>query len=99
MVLTPEGKVARYLYGVNFKNRDVRLALTEAAEGRGSFNLNKFLLICFHYDPHAKGYVLFAENLMRIGGALCALILGFVIWRLFRYERIRNHQHHLVPAK
>lgn len=102
MVLTPEGKVARYLYGVNFKNRDLRLALTEAAEGRGSFNLNKFLLICFHYDPHAKGYVLFATNIMRIGGALCALILGFVIFRLFRSERLRNDggDHHLlVPAK
>ena len=100
MVSTPEGKVARYLYGVNFKNRDVRLALTEAADGKGSFSLNKFLLICFHYDPHAKGYVLFAANFMRIGGALCALILGFVIFRFFRYERLRNADHHLlVPAK
>jgi len=97
MVLTPEGKIARYLYGVNFKNRDVRLALTEAAEGRGSFNLNKFLLICFHYDPHAKGYVLFAENFMRIGGGLCALIFGFVLWRLFRNEHLRNHS--MVPVK
>ena len=100
MILTPEGKVARYLYGVNFKNRDLRLALTEAAEGRGSFNLNKFLLICFHYDPHAKGYVLFAANIMRIGGALCALILGFFIFRLFRSERLRTVDPHiLVPAK
>jgi protein SCO1/2 len=98
MVLAPEGKVARYLYGVKFKTRDLRLALTEAAEGRGSFNLNRFLLICFHYDPHAKGYVLFATNIMRIGGGLCALILGLVIWRLFRSERYRNHPI-LVPAK
>lgn len=87
MILTPEGKVSRYLYGIKFNPRDVRLALTEAAEGRGSFSVEKLLLFCYHYDPNARGYVLFAANFMRVGGGLCALILGFVIWRFFKWER------------
>lgn len=86
MILTPEGKVARYLYGIKFKPSDLRLALTEAAEGRGSFSIEKLLLFCYHYDANAHGYVLFATNFMRIGGGICALILGLAIWRLFKSE-------------
>ena len=55
MVLTPDGRVSRYLYGVRFKDRDMRLALTEASEGKlGTFG-DKMMLFCFHYDPEAKG--------------------------------------------
>lgn len=87
MVLTPEGKVARYLYGIKFKSRDLRLAITEASEGRGAFSAEKILLFCFHYDPQARSYTLFATNIMRAGGALSALVLGLVLTRLWRKER------------
>jgi protein SCO1/2 len=90
MVLTPEGKLARYLYGVKFKARDVRLALTEAAEGKGRFSLDKLLLFCYHYDPQAKSYTLFATNIMRGGGLLTVLILGTAVLRMFRKERERS---------
>ena len=90
MVLTPEGKVARYLYGIKFKSRDLRLAITEAAAGRGSFSVDKILLFCFHYDPQTKSYVLFATNFMRAGGALSALLLGVALTRLWRKERIQG---------
>lgn len=86
-VLTPDGRVARYLYGIQFRVRDVRLALTEAAEGKGKFTVDQLLLFCFHYDPLARSYVPFAANVMRGGGALVVLILGFVLWRLWRKER------------
>jgi len=88
MILTPEGKMARYLYGVDFKPRDVRLALAEASQGRSSMALEKLLLFCYHYDPQANRYVLFAENVMRAGGILTILIVGFTLWRLFRNERL-----------
>ncbi len=48
---------------------------------------DKLLLFCFHYDPEAKGYVPFARNIMKTGGALSAVMLGFVISFLFRRER------------
>ena len=66
-VLTPEGKIARYLYGIHFKPFDMRLALTEAAKEKfGVSPSNGFLLYCFHYDPAAKAYVPFAQNIMRL---------------------------------
>jgi protein SCO1/2 len=87
MVLTPEGKISRYLYGVRPKARDVRLALAEASEGRLGTMGDKFLLFCFHYDPVARSYVPFARNLMKLGGAATVLIFGFVLSILWRRER------------
>lgn len=89
MVLTPDGKISRYLYGIRFRSRDVRFALAEASEGRMTLTVEKLLLYCYHYDPQANRYVLFAENFMRLGGALTVLILGFFIWRMFKGERLR----------
>jgi protein SCO1/2 len=86
MILTPEGKVARYLYGVQFKPLDLRLALAEAARSKTRFSVDRLLLYCFHYDPQARSYVLFATNFMRAGAALSVLALGAVLYRLWRRE-------------
>jgi protein SCO1/2 len=88
MILTPEGKVSRYLYGIRYNPRDVRLALVEAARERFALTLDRVLLYCFHYDPEARSYVLFATNLMRAGGAAVVLVLGGVMFRLWRRERL-----------
>jgi protein SCO1/2 len=85
-VLTPEGRISRYLYGIKFDPRDIRLALTEASESKWGLSVDRVLLYCFHYDPQAHGYVLFASNLMRAGGALTVLILALVLFRLWRRE-------------
>ncbi len=89
VVLTPEGKVSRYLYGIEFKPQDVRLALAEAAAGRAGIS-ERILLYCVHYDPQAGGYVLFAANLMRAAGALTVVVLALVLWGLWRKERRRR---------
>jgi protein SCO1/2 len=87
MILTPKGMVARYLYGVRYRARDVRFALAEASENRTTMAIEKVLLLCYQYDPKANAYVLFAANFMRVGGALTALgIAGFIL-KLFRDER------------
>jgi len=86
-ILSPEGRVCRYLYGVQFKPLDIRLGLTEAARERFGVS-DRILLYCYHYDPVAKGYVPFAENLMRAGGVLTVLILALVLYSLWRRERI-----------
>jgi protein SCO1/2 len=90
MILTPTGKISRYLYGIRYPSRDVRFALAEAGEGRLTMAVEKLLLFCYHYDPQANRYVLFALNVMRGGGILTVLIISFTLWRLFRADRIRT---------
>lgn len=103
MFLTPDGRVSRYLYGIKFNSRDMRLALTEAGEGKLGSTVDKLLLYCFHYDPSTRSYGLFAMNLMRSGGALTVLIFGIVLFRLLRRERRRSsglkHSDSLVTVK
>lgn len=90
MVLTPDGRVSRYLYGLNYRDRDMRLALTEASEGKLGTMGDKLLLYCFHYDPAAKSYVPFARNIMKLGGALTVLIIGTFLSVMWRRERRKN---------
>jgi protein SCO1/2 len=97
-VITPEGKVSRYLYGINFKPFDIRLSLVEAAREKFGLSAEKFLLYCFHYDPVAKSYTLFARNVMRIGGALSLLVLGLALFFLWRRERLPS-TYPMVNAK
>jgi protein SCO1/2 len=87
MMLTPEGKLSRYLYGIKFNPRDIRFALTEASESKFGLSVDRVLLYCFHYDPQARGYVLFASRLMRAGGALTVLVLALVLFHFWRRER------------
>ena len=89
MVLTPDGKVARYLYGTRFRSFDMRMALAEAAEGRGRFSVEKILLLCYHYDPDSHSYAIAATNVMRGGALLTVLILGIVLRRFWKWEKRR----------
>ncbi len=86
VVLTPGGKVSRYLYGVEQDPADLKLALLEAAGGRigKSQTLNRILLYCFHYDPVGRKYALYARNIMKAGGVLTLVLLGsllIVLWK------------------
>jgi len=77
-VLSPKGKIVRYLYGTTFLPLDLKLALTEASQGRVGPTINKILLFCFNYDPDGRKYVL---NTTRIAGtAVLLMALGFVIY-------------------
>ena len=97
MFLTPDGRVSRYLYGIRYLPRDVRLALTEASEGKLGTAADKLLMFCFHYDPSTQSYVPFARNLMKLGGGLMILIVSFALWILWRGERPNSRQ--LVTAE
>jgi protein SCO1/2 len=90
MFLTPDGRVSRYLYGIKFAQRNIRLALTEAGEGKTGTTIDKFLMFCYQYDAHAKGYVPVALNIMKIGGGLMAVILGAILLFAIRWERKRG---------
>lgn len=89
ILLTSEGKVARYLYGIEQSPRDLKMALIEAAEGRigGSTALNKVLLYCFEYDPVGKRYSLAAVNIMKIAGAAILIFLGILLLSMWRHEK------------
>lgn len=83
MVVKPDGRMARYLYGLEFPPNDLRLGLLEAAEYRTISTVEKLILYCYHYDPKGGKYVLVARRVMQVGGSLVALVLfGFlgVFW-------------------
>jgi len=74
-VLSPDGKISRYLYGLNYEPKDLKLALLEASEGKIGDTLDKLVLFCFRYDANSNTYVLFAQNVMRMGGILTMIVL------------------------
>jgi protein SCO1/2 len=87
MILTPQGQVARYFYGVQYPSRDVRLGLVEASQGRIGSPTDAALLFCYHYDPLTGKYGLIVTNVLRIAGGLTILVLGLFLWLMFRSER------------
>ena len=85
MVVTPEGRLSRYLYGIDFRPRDVRLALVEASDGKIGTLTDQLLLFCFHYDPATGQYGAAAMTSLRVAGVLTlAGILGFVTTQIRR---------------
>ncbi len=87
-LLSPNGKISRYLYGVEYKVNDLRFGLLEASEGKIGNTIDRIILFCYHYDPDAKGYVVFAGNVMRLGGAVTlVLVAGMVGLLLYRERR------------
>jgi protein SCO1/2 len=86
IVLSPGGKVSRYLYGFEIAPRDFKLALLEASEGKigASTAGNAILMYCFRYDPVGKKYMLYARNIMKAAGAVTMVLLAgllVVMWR------------------
>jgi protein SCO1/2 len=84
MVLTPDGKVSRYLYGIEYPTKEFRLAVVEAAGGRVGTSFDRFLLTCYRYDPASRKYEPYALGFVRAGGllvlaALTGLIVGLVV--------------------
>ncbi len=99
MVLTDDGRVSRYLYGIKYRARDLRLALAEASGGKVGSTLDRVLLFCYHYDPAEKSYVLMATTIMRAGGVLVVILLGVVLFRFWRNERRRSAAANPVNAQ
>ncbi|MGE5612451.1 MAG: SCO family protein [Bacillota bacterium] len=98
IILSPDGKVSRYLNGVLFDPSTLRLSLVEASQGKIGSVMDQFLLVCFHYDASAGKYTLAAVTLMRLGGILTVLILGGIIYRLLRREFAQRRSHPDSPS-
>lgn len=88
MVLSPEGKISRYLYGIEFPGKDLHLSMMEAGAGRTSLSLHEqAMLYCYRYDPAARSYVLVALNVVRLSGVITVVLLGGFLGALWRRER------------
>lgn len=94
LALTPEGRVARYYYGVEYAPRDVRLGLIEAADSQIGSMVDQVLLYCFHYDPTTGKYSAVAMNILRLAAGVTIVFLGLFLFRQWRRER-----RHLQTAK
>jgi protein SCO1 len=81
---TPDGRIARYLYGLTFPAKNLRLALAETAAGELRSTKDRVLLFCFSFDPEANRYVLAAWSITRLIMGAVALVLGGFLIRLFR---------------
>ena len=87
VVLTPGGRVARYLYGLDYSATDLRLALVEAAEQRIGGLIDRALLLCYHYDPATGRYSAAVLTTVRLAGLATALGLGAFLGLLWRTDR------------
>jgi protein SCO1/2 len=91
MVLGPDGKISRYLYGVEFSPRDLRLAVVEASEGKVGTTLDRVILRCFRYDPASRKYHVYVMGVLQYGagffGVALATLLGALWWRELRQKK------------
>jgi protein SCO1 len=86
LVATPEGRLSRYFYGVDYSPKELRLALVESGEGQIGSVVDELLLYCFHYDPESGRYGLVVMNLIRLGGVMTLLFIGGSILIMRRRE-------------
>jgi len=86
-LITPQGRIARYFFGVEFAPRDLRLGLVEASENKIGSPVDQLLLYCFHYDPATGKYGAVAMNMVRLGGVVTVLALGTFMVVMLRRER------------
>jgi protein SCO1/2 len=85
-ILTPRGKISRYLYGINFSPRDLKLALLEAADGKVGTSLDRILLRCFKYDPALRKYGIYVWGILKGGALLVLAMLSALLAVLWRRE-------------
>lgn len=84
LVLTPQGKIAQYYYGIEYPPKDLRLALVEASENRIGNLVDELLLYCYHYDPEKGKYSATVMRVLRLMGAATLLCVGTLLFVLIR---------------
>lgn len=96
IVLTPTGKISRYFFDVQYEPGDLRLGLVEASANEIGSPIDQVLLFCFHYDPSIGKYGLVIMNLVRLGGIITLLAVGWLMFALWRQER-KKHRDASTP--
>ena len=88
MVLTPQGRISRYFYGVDYPPKDLRMGLVEASQNKIGNAVDQVLLYCYHYDPETGKYGAVVTNMLRVGGGFTILMMACFLLILFRLEKI-----------
>jgi protein SCO1/2 len=91
MIVTPQGKLAQYYYGIEYSPKDLRLGVIEASQNRIGTLADQVVLYCYHYDPHTGKYGAVIANMLRIAGAATVLLLGGFIVLMFRRDAHAAH--------
>jgi protein SCO1 len=89
-IVTPDGRLSRYFYGIAVAGKDLRLSLVEASAGKIGTIVDRFIMYCYHYDPSSQGYVLGAMRVMRVGGILTLALLSTTLFFFWRHELRRR---------
>lgn len=87
LIATPDGRLSRYFYGVEYSPKELRMALVESGNGKIGSPVDQLLLYCYHYDPSKGRYGVIAMNLIRAGGAFTVVLLGGFIWLMRKKEK------------
>ncbi len=90
MFLSPEGTITRYLYGINYKEFDIRNGLYEAADGNVGSTVDKVILYCYVYDADSNSYVPVAWRIMQIGGFITMAVLGIFLGFMWFGHKFKN---------
>ena len=90
IVVSPQGKITRYLPGIAFDSKDIKFALVEAGQGKVGTFVDQLVLYCFHYNPQQSRYTIVASNIMKLGGSIMLLVLA--IWLLPAWFIKRKNQ-------
>ena len=90
MVLTPQGRISRYFYGIDYSPRDLRLGLVEASAGKIGTPVDQIMLLCYHYDAAKGKYAVMVTNSLRIGGVIIVLLIVTLFFLLQRRVRKRK---------
>jgi protein SCO1 len=88
IVLTPQGRISRYFYGVDFPPKDLRMGLVEASEGKIGNAVDQVLLYCYHYNPATGKYGAVVNNILRLGAGVTIVFLGALLLILFRLDKV-----------
>jgi protein SCO1/2 len=92
MVITPQGRISKYYYGIEYSAKDVRLGLIEAAQNKIGSPVDQLLLFCYHWDATTGKYTATAMNILRAAGGLTVVLLGgFVVIMLRREAKEKEH--------
>ena len=91
-ILTPQGKISRYLYGITFQTQTLRLSLVEASQGKIGSIMDRVLLFCFQFDPKRGRYSWYAYNIMRAGGVVTVCLILFFLLPIWIRENKKSKQ-------
>ena len=89
-VATPSGQLSRYLYGIEFPPKTLRLSLLEASGGKIGSVVDQLILYCFRFDPNKNKYTVYALSIMRVAGLVTVLILAIILVPVYFREKYNN---------